>query len=638
VGAGWSVRRREVVLGGCLYVHSRTMALRPGFERVSRGEFQNTLFIAFRSGTRRFVVGADNAIHVARLLVAWAELGRDAAVLSSFTDRWAALSWLSLSAIDLPAWVELTCAVDPDDGLICLDETENPSPVFALLCRAGGQVVSEANTADVPQLVNTLKALDWERAIARMLPTMSDAETWLLSPRLPRWLMTPPPTEAPESTAARNGAGDAKDAAKDDVVFVSGGDGSDCISSGDSFLEVARALPPPPRTRRTILSTGSLDDSMQLPVRFRRHPVTGVVARGGGGGGGPSGAAVRSSSSVSPPHRLLASSRSADSRVSRGRNHAHEPRALGRWVLGKHTAGGAERTAHRRTGGALPVATSSTTVAARHARVFTLSPRSCLPTSPSASKAGTRVATPTMTHHPHPRRHSPSPLSSHIWSPSSSSSLPSLDGPCKKQLPARSVAFDMERLSSSIVRRKKNLFVTGGGGVGKTHLLHHCANRFRDDHNSRRDGLHVVAPTGVAAAMAGGVTLHAYLRQAAGCFDETLSEEEDAERLYSSMDEHTQRRLALTFLVLLDEVSMVSSRMYTVLCYCIDKAHEEANSDESWRIAAFGDFHQLPPVQRGNKDEDSYDTRGMYAFKSAYWKTQFGNEQLELKYVWRQED
>jgi len=115
----------------------------------------------------------------------------------------------------------------------------------------------------------------------------------------------------------------------------------------------------------------------------------------------------------------------------------------------------------------------------------------------------------------------------------------------------------MERLASSIVRLKKNLFVTGGGGVGKTHLLHHCVNRFRDAHNSRRDGLHVVAPTGVAAAMAGGVTLHAYLRQPAGCFDETLPEEEHAERLYSSMDEQTQRRLALTSLVLLDEVSMV---------------------------------------------------------------------------------
>jgi len=196
----------------------------------------------------------------------------------------------------------------------------------------------------------------------------------------------------------------------------------------------------------------------------------------------------------------------------------------------------------------------------------------------------------------------------------------------------------MARLASSIVRRQKNLFVTGGGGVGKTHLLYHCASRFCDDQDGRRDGVHVVAPTGVAAAVAGGVTLHAYLRQPVGCFDETLSEEQDAERLYTSMDEQTQRRLSLTSLVLLDEVSMVSSRMYTLLCYCINKAHEEAKSDASWRIVAFGDFHQLPPVKRGDTDEDSFDTRGLYAFRSAHWMQQFGNEQLELKYVWRQED
>jgi len=236
-----------------LYAPSRTMVPDTGFERVSGGEFRDTLFIAFRSGTRRFVVAADNAIDVARLLLAWAELGRDVAVLSSFADRGEALSWLALPAIDLPSWVALTCAVDPDDGVIFLDEGDQPTPVFALLCGAGGQVVSEANTAEVPRLVNTLKALNGERAIARMLPSMRDAETWLLSPRVPRWVVTPLPTEASESTAAPERLHDAADPADDDVVFVSGGADSESISSGISsgalFSEAVRALPPPPPPR-----------------------------------------------------------------------------------------------------------------------------------------------------------------------------------------------------------------------------------------------------------------------------------------------------------------------------------------------------------------------------------------------------
>jgi len=194
----------------------------------------------------------------------------------------------------------------------------------------------------------------------------------------------------------------------------------------------------------------------------------------------------------------------------------------------------------------------------------------------------------------------------------------------------------MGRLAASILRRKRGLFVTGGGGVGKTRLLRHCVDEYRLAHVGSRSGLHVVAPTGVAAAVAGGVTLHAYLRQSAGCFDESLTEEEDAARLYSKMHEATRKRLAHTSLLLVDEVSMVSSRMFALLCYSIDAAHAEMNKSGLWRMVAFGDFYQLPPVKRG--DEDNYDTRGLYAFKSVHWTRLFDNEQLELRYVWRQED
>jgi len=270
---------------GCLYAPSRTMVPDTGLERVSGGEFCNMLFIAFRSGTRRFVVAADSAIDVARLLVAWAELGRDAAVLSSFADRGEALSWLSLSALDLPTWVNLTCAVDPDDDVIFLDDGDGPAPVFALLCGAGGQVVSEANTAEVPRLVNTLKALNGERAIARMLPTMLDAETWLLAPRVPQWVVAPPPTAAPESTAPPDRSRDAADPSDDDVVFVSGGDGSESISSGGSFSEAARALPPPPPPRRPPRHSGGPPNLYRFPgaspppPHAADHPVNGEPSR-----------------------------------------------------------------------------------------------------------------------------------------------------------------------------------------------------------------------------------------------------------------------------------------------------------------------------------------------------------------------
>lgn len=207
--------------------------------------------------------------------------------------------------------------------------------------------------------------------------------------------------------------------------------------------------------------------------------------------------------------------------------------------------------------------------------------------------------------------------------------------PFKKCRPADALPFHMSRLAKAILQRKKSLFVTGGGGVGKTRLLRQCAIEHRQAHDGNRDGLHIVAPTGVAAAAAGGVTLHSYLRLAAGCFDESIAEDVDAARLYGGMDSMTKRRLAETTLLLLDEVSMVSSRMFTVLIHAVEMAHARVNNTMQWRIIAFGDFYQLPPV-RG--DEDQYDTRGLYAFKSAHWKRLFRTEQLQLRYVWRQEE
>jgi len=208
--------------------------------------------------------------------------------------------------------------------------------------------------------------------------------------------------------------------------------------------------------------------------------------------------------------------------------------------------------------------------------------------------------------------------------------------PEKRLRRSAAVPFDTARLAKGILRRDRGLFVTGGGGVGKTRLLHECVTEYRQAQGGSRFGLHVVAPTGVAAAVAGGVTLHAFLRLPAGCFDESLSEEEDAERLYSTMAKSTKNRLADTSLLMMDEVSMVSSRMFTLVCYSIDKAHADHNSGRPWRMVAFGDFHQLPPVRRG--EEDKYDTRGLYAFRSVYWMRLFSDQELELRYVWRQED
>jgi len=582
------------------------MASRVTIERVPAEEARPMRFIAFRSSTTRFIVRCDSGIEMARLLTAWSELGTDAAALCSFEAHKKAVAWLWQLSVRMPAWVERTCVEDRDCGVICVEaDVEEFAPVFALLCAAGGQMVPKASTADMPKLVNTLKALNGKVAIARMLPTVDEAETWLAAARVPLWVLKAAAARE-DKTTELDRAGTATDDSNDDVIIVSDHETDDDTLDGKAFMAVARTLPPPPTPKRTILSMDSINDSMLLPVRFRRHPGTGVIAARGSGGSSSTApfSGPPSAAPTSGPSSTTRSSRPSSTALAVVAAPAAPTLAVRRHQI-RPSMSADSRVSHRLPGVAHEVGSPiSGPSPDKVRRCFSAS-------APQASSF-----------------------------PSSSSSGPPPGGPAKKRrvdpvVPA--VPYDMKRLAQRIVRRGRSLFVTGGGGVGKSHLLRQCADSFTEDNGGERKGLHVVAPTGVAAVVAGGVTLHAYLRQRAGCFDESLSEEQDAARLFGEMEMPTKKRLAFTSLVLVDEISMVSSRMFTLLCYSLQKAHEILNEDGTpWRVVAFGDFYQLPPVSRG--DEDVYDLRGLCAFKSSLWVKQFGNQQLELKYVWRQED
>ena len=58
----------------------------------------------------------------------------------------------------------------------------------------------------------------------------------------------------------------------------------------------------------------------------------------------------------------------------------------------------------------------------------------------------------------------------------------------------------------SLMETGKNVFITGGGGVGKSHVI----NRFIQDYrNIRKIG--ITSTTGISALLIGGSTLHSYL-------------------------------------------------------------------------------------------------------------------------------
>ena len=105
------------------------------------------------------------------------------------------------------------------------------------------------------------------------------------------------------------------------------------------------------------------------------------------------------------------------------------------------------------------------------------------------------------------------------------------------------LAFDF------VMQTNRSIFITGKAGTGKTTFLH----RLREGAYKQ---MAVVAPTGVAAINAGGVTMHSFFQLPFGPFVPT---EEGRRDFLSKQRISRQRRNVLRELELLviDEISMV---------------------------------------------------------------------------------
>lgn len=145
----------------------------------------------------------------------------------------------------------------------------------------------------------------------------------------------------------------------------------------------------------------------------------------------------------------------------------------------------------------------------------------------------------------------------------------------------------------------RNLFLTGKAGTGKTTFLKYvksnCAKQIA-----------VVAPTGVAAINAGGVTIHSFFQLPLSPFVPGRSSVQDhhteihnKHSLLGRMKVNNEKRKIFQELELLiiDEISMVRcdtlDAIDTVLRHFRNRYHEPFGGIQ---VLLIGDMHQLPPV------------------------------------------
>lgn len=176
----------------------------------------------------------------------------------------------------------------------------------------------------------------------------------------------------------------------------------------------------------------------------------------------------------------------------------------------------------------------------------------------------------------------------------------------------------------------RNIFLTGKAGTGKTTFLH---NLKKVSHKR----MVVVAPTGVAAINASGVTIHSFFQLPFG--PQIPGVESASMQLKNRRFNREKINIIRSMdLLIIDEISMVRADMLDGIDSTLRRFRNRNMPFGGVQLLMIGDLQQLAPVVKEdewNLLRDHYDTAFFFSSK-ALQQTQFIS--IELLHVYRQSD
>ena len=179
-----------------------------------------------------------------------------------------------------------------------------------------------------------------------------------------------------------------------------------------------------------------------------------------------------------------------------------------------------------------------------------------------------------------------------------------------------------------IVNTDTNLFLTGKAGTGKTTFL-------RELRTAQPKRMVVVAPTGIAAINAQGVTIHSFFQLGFG--PQVPGMKKDKKKQYQ-FRKHKIQLLKSIDLVVIDEISMVRADVLDAIDEVLRKFRNRYRPFGGVQMLLIGDMQQLAPVAKEEEWQilkEYYDTP--YFFSSrALQQSDFVT--VELNTVYRQND
>ena len=194
-----------------------------------------------------------------------------------------------------------------------------------------------------------------------------------------------------------------------------------------------------------------------------------------------------------------------------------------------------------------------------------------------------------------------------------------------------------------INQTNRSIFLTGKAGTGKTTLL-------REIIMTTHKNAMVVAPTGIAALNAGGVTIHSLFQLPLGGFipvqDEIASvsdyvkfESRDSLRKHFFKMNKSRRSLFRNLeLLIIDEVSMLRADLLDAMDFVLQSIRKNSQVFGGVQVLFIGDLLQLPPVVK-NQEWDVL--RKYYSgkfFFHAHAIQKYPPLYIELTKIYRQSD
>lgn len=163
-----------------------------------------------------------------------------------------------------------------------------------------------------------------------------------------------------------------------------------------------------------------------------------------------------------------------------------------------------------------------------------------------------------------------------------------------------------------MIKQGENLFITGYAGTGKSYILNKLKNKFKID---------VTSTTGLAAVNIQGQTIHSWA--GVGICNKPVE----------IVIENILKRAALKKqifnckILAIDEISMLDARTFDYIDQVLRTLKDGSKPFGGIQVLLFGDFFQLPPVQKENG----------FCFESNCWQ-ELNLKTIFLEKIYRQTD